>query len=435
MLPNQTCYRSSPFVKERKAHSLTGRITYDRMTKAFKAVKKNRGAAGIDKISISMFEKQLDQNLTKLMKDLKFGAYQPKPLRRKLIPKAPGKFRPLGIPAVRDRVAQEVIRSLIEPYFEPYFSDFSFGFRPNRNCHQAIRKMLEYWKQGYNIVLDADIQGFFDNIQHELIIDLVAQKIADGNVLRTIRKFLKAGVMIDGALKKTSMGTPQGGVISPLLANIILDVLDKELANNGYIFVRYADDFLVLSKSTPQAEKAFDIVQNVIENRLSLKLAPDKTKITSFRKGFEFLGFFISFNGASMRTKSVEKLKEKIKALTIRSHNFSDETIRKINQVTRGVANYYLTDFSTVKYQFFKIDCRIRKRLRCMKKKRISGNDNRRITMRFFERKGLISLYAMATGSQRTCLGLPYYQQKGNAKKTKRQNVLGVARCKKDARR
>ena len=150
--------------KGRKVHSLTGRITEDRMHKAFKAVRKNRGAAGIDKVSISMFEQNLDQNLKKLMKDLKGGTYQPVPLRRKLIPKAPGKFRPLGIPAVRDRVAQEVIRSLIEPYFEPDFSDSSYGFRPNRNCHQAIKQMLKYWKLGYNIVLDADIQGFFEPI-------------------------------------------------------------------------------------------------------------------------------------------------------------------------------------------------------------------------------------------------------------------------------
>jgi len=228
----------------------------------------NFSHSGIDKVSISMFERQLDQNLAKLMKDLKAGAYQPKPLRRKLIPKAPGKFRPLGIPTVRDRVAQEVIRRLVEPYFEPHFSELSFGFRPNRNCHQAIRKMLTFWKQGYCIVLDADIQGFFDNIQHELIIDLVALKIADGNILRTIRKFLKAGVLEDGVLKKTFLGTPQGGVISPLLANIVLDVLDKELANNGYIFVRYADDFLVLTKSTPECEKALDLVQCVIEGKL-----------------------------------------------------------------------------------------------------------------------------------------------------------------------
>ena len=378
--------------KGRKVHSLTGRITEDRMHRAFKAVKKNRGAAGIDKVSISMFEQNLDQNLTKLMKDLKSGTYESFPLRRKFIPKAPGKFRPLGIPAVRDRVAQEVIRSLIEPYFEPTFSDYSFGFRPNRNCHQAIRRIVRYWKLGYNIVLDADIQGFFDNIHHELMIDLVAQKIADGNILKIIRRFLKSGVMEDGMLKRTNMGTPQGGVISPLLANIVLDVLDQELANQGYIFVRYADDFLVLSKSTSDIEKAHEIVQNTLENVLKLSLQPEKTKVTTFKQGFDFLGFTFSTNGISIRAKSVEKLKDKIRKLTIRSHNFSGGVIKSLNQVTAGVANYYVTDFSTVSAQFIKLDRMIRRRLRCMKKKRISVKDNLRIPNRYFQRKGLISL-------------------------------------------
>ena len=381
--------------KGRKVHSLTGRITEHRMHKAFKAVRKNRGAAGIDKVSISMFEQNLDQNLKKLMKDLKGGAYQPLPLRRKFIPKAPGKFRPLGIPAVRDRVAQEVIRSLIEPYFEPEFSDSSYGFRPNRNCHQAIKQMLKYWKLGYNIVLDADIQGFFDNIEHELIIDLVAQKIADGNILKIIRQFLKSGVMEDDKLKKTIMGTPQGGVISPLLANIVLDVLDQELAKHGYIFVRYADDFLVLAKSTSDIEKAQEIVRDTIENVLKLNLEPNKTKVTTFKQGFDFLGFSFSTNGVSMATKSVERLKDKVRKLTIRSHNFSGKVIDSLNRMTRGTANYFAADFSTVNAQFLKIDEMIRRRLRCMKKKRISVKDNLRIPNRFFQRKGLVSLCSL----------------------------------------
>jgi retron-type reverse transcriptase len=223
-----------------KAHSLTGRITFDLMLKAFKAVKKNRGAAGIDKVSIKMFERQRDQNLAKLMKDLKTGAYWPYPLRRKYVPKAPGKFRPLGIPAVRDRVAQEVIRRLIEPHFEPHFSAFSFGFRPLRSCHQAIWALRCLRAQGYRIVL----------------------------------------------------------------------------------------------------------VQHVIEGKLQLKLSPKKTKITTFEEGFDFLGFHFSRSGVTMRRKSVERLKEKIRNLTIRSHNFSAEVILRLNRVTRGVANYYATEFS-----------------------------------------------------------------------------------------
>jgi group II intron reverse transcriptase/maturase len=343
-----------------------------------------------------MFERQRDQNLTKLMNDLKTGVYWPNPLRRHYIPKAPGKFRPLGIPAVRDRVAQEVIRRLIEPSFEPHFSDFSFGFRPHRSCHHAIRTLIRLRAQGYRIVLDADIQSFFDNIPHTLIMALVVEKIADGNILSIIQKFLASGVMEDGVLKKTTLGTPQGGVISPLLANIVLDVLDKELANHGYVFVRYADDFLVLAKSMPEIEKARDLVQHVIEEKLQLKLSPEKTKITTFEERFDFLGFHFSRSGVTMRTKSVEKLKEKIRNLTIRSHNFSAEAILNLNRVTRGVANYYATEFSTIKTQFFKLDQMIRRRLRCMKQKRISGNDNHRIPNHYFERKGLLSLYALS---------------------------------------
>jgi group II intron reverse transcriptase/maturase len=250
-------------------------------------------------------------------------------------------------------------------------------------------------KQGYRIVLDADIQSFFDNIAHALIMKLVAEKIADGNILDLIQKFLTSGVMEDGVLKQTSLGTPQGGVISPLLANIVLDVLDKVLAFHGYVFVRYADDFLVLAKSMPEIEKALALVREVLEQKLQLKLAPDKTKITSFEQGFDFLGFHFSRSGLTMRAKSYEKLKDKIRSLTIRSHNFSAEVIVKLNRVTRGVANYYATDFSTVKTQFFKLDQMIRRRLRSMKEKRISDNANRRISNRYLARKGLVALYAL----------------------------------------
>ena len=171
------------------------------------------------------------------MKDLKDGSYWPFPLRRKYIEKGGGKFRPLGIPAVRDRVAQEVVRRLVEPIFEPRFSPFSYGFRPGRNCHKAIYRVVAYRKLGFIVVLDADIQSFFDNMSHEIILKLVAERIADGNILRLIEKFLKSGVMEDGTFRKTTTGTPQGGVISPLLANIVLDVLDRELAKHGYAFV------------------------------------------------------------------------------------------------------------------------------------------------------------------------------------------------------
>jgi len=379
-----------------KAHSLTGRITIELMYKAFKNIKRNRGAAGIDKQSIKMFEQNLEENLLVLMKDLKTrGRYKPKPLKRKEIPKDRNKTRKLGIPAVRDRIAQEVIRKLIEPYFEPKFSDKSFGFRPNRNAHQAIEEIIRLRKHGYCFVLDADIEGFFDNIPHDLIMKLVAEEIADGNILEITCKILNSGVVEDGVFVNTIKGTPQGGVISPLLANIVLDLLDKKLVNSGYAFVRYADDFIVLGKSTAEVEKARQLVQNIIKDELGLRLSPEKTKITSFREGFDFLGFHLIHTGVHIRDKSVEKFKDKIRNKTIRSYNFSDEVIREINRISRGFANYFSTEFSNVKQQFLYSDKFTRRRLRCMKTKRISKLDNFKIPNKYFQRKGLISLTSL----------------------------------------
>ena len=185
-------------MKKQKVHSLTGRIEYPLMEKAFKAVKSNRGAAGIDKVSIKMFEANLKDNLMALMKDMKTGLFEPHPLKRVLIPKGDGRFRPLGIPAVRDRVCQEVVRSLLEPIFEQKFHDNSFGFRPGRNCHHAIETILDYHQQGYKVVLDADIKGFFDNIPLKVIMNAIASEVADGNILKLIEKFLRSGVIENG---------------------------------------------------------------------------------------------------------------------------------------------------------------------------------------------------------------------------------------------
>lgn len=359
---------------------------------AFKAVKKNRGTHGIDKVSISMFEKNLEENLTALMKRMKSGMYFPLALLRAYIPKDKTSFRPLGIPAVRDRVAQEVIRGLIEPYFEPYFSQWSYGFRPRRSCHMAIRQIIRLRAMGYKIVFDADIKGFFDNIPLKVIMKLVAAKIADGNILRIIERFLKAGVMEDGLFHKTTKGTPQGGVISPLLANIVLDVLDKELAKAGYAFVRYADDFIVLAKSRPEIEEAEALVRRVVEKELGLRLSKKKTKVTSFQEGFVFLGFRFTQKHILIRDKSLEKFKDKIRGMTVRSHNFSEALVKDLNSVIRGFANYYATDFSNVRKQFKALDEMTRRRLRSMKTKRITQYNNRKIPTRYFERRGLIAL-------------------------------------------
>jgi group II intron reverse transcriptase/maturase len=386
--------------KKFKVHSLTGRITPELVRKAFKAVKRNRGAAGLDKVSINMFEQNLDENLEALMRELKTRTYEPLPLQRRWIPKGGGKFRPLGIPAVRDRVAQEVVRLLINPIFERMFHNDSYGFRAGRNAHQAVAKVLEYADSGFRVVLDADIKAFFDTIPHKLIIELIAAEIADGNILALVTKFLRSGVMEDGVFKPTKTGTPQGGVISPLLANIVLNYLDWQLHAAGLKFVRYADDFVVMCRSMSQAEKAFDLVTCILERDLQLQLSPEKTQIVRVADGFEFLGFYISPWTIRMRRKSEEKFKAKVRALTPRSHNFDAVVIEKLNRVIRGTVNYFHPWFAKHTSQFKELDKWIRKRLRCMKFKRIWHTDNRRMKNKHFHRLGLLSCWDLCLAAK-----------------------------------
>jgi group II intron reverse transcriptase/maturase len=373
-----------------KVYSLTGRITIELMQKAFKAVKKNRGCAGIDKVSIKMFESNLEENLLSLMRDLKQGTYCAIPLKRKYIPKGKGKTRPLGIPTVRCRVAQEVIRRLINPVFESRFHNNSFGFRNGRNCHQAVERLLQYARQGYRFVVDVDMKGFFDNIPHSLIQESVAARISDGNILRIIGKFLNSGVMEEGRLMPTTKGTPQGGVISPLLSNIALDHLDWFLEGQGFIFVRYADDFVILCKTKPEAERALELVQAFLKE-MELEDSPEKTKIRHFSQGFDFLGFTIKNRSVQMRTKSKEKFQNTIRGITTRSHNLDKEVIVKLNRVIRGTVNYFGTRFSTMKSAFYGLDRWIRKRIRSMKYKRIWHTDNWRCTIKHIRKMGLLS--------------------------------------------
>jgi group II intron reverse transcriptase/maturase len=239
-------------------------------------------------------------------------------------------------------------------------------------------------------VVDADIKGFFDNISHPLIMELVAAEIADGNILGLIEKFLRSGVMEDGVLKPTTVGTPQGGVISPLLANIVLNYLDWQLDAKGFKFVRYADDFVVLCESQAQAEKALDLVQRILSD-LQLQLSPEKTRICSFEQGFEFLGFFISSRTTTMRPKSIEKFKSKVRELTVRSHNLDAEVFLKLNRVIRGTVNYFHPPFASTLSLFTHLDRWTRKRLRAMKFKRLYHTDNRRMKNKYLRRLGLLS--------------------------------------------
>jgi len=379
---------------EVKHHSLTGRITPALVRQAFLNVKRNRGAAGIDKQSIQMFEANLEQNLQALLSDLKTrGDFSPQPLRRVQIPKGKGKFRPLGIPVVRDRIAQDVLRQLLEPLFEPLFHPNSCGFRPKRNCHQAVEVVLSIWREGFRHVLDADISGFFDNIPHHVIMAGLSNVVADGNILCLVEGFLKSGVMEDGVFKPTHIGTPQGGVISPLLANIALNFLDWHLQEHGLRFVRYADDFVVLCQSETQAKEALVLIESFLTSHLELSLSPEKTYITTFSDGFAFLGFDISSRSVTMRPKSIEKFKDKIRELTRRSYNLDKDRITRVNQVIRGTANYFATPFSHNRRLFSDLDKWIRVRLRCMKYNRKWITDNRRFRLKHFKNRGLLSLW------------------------------------------
>lgn len=374
-----------------KVHSLTGRITPELMQAAFQAVKRNRGAAGIDKVSIGMFQANLADNLLSIMRDLKEGAFEPRPLRRHYIDKGNGKLRPLGIPAVRDRVAQEVLRRLLSPIFEPKFHDASHGFRPGRNCHRAVEQVIGYHEQGDQFVLDADIQGFFDNLQHRIIMEAVAAEVADGNILRLIEKFLRAGVMENGVFKPTTVGTPQGGVISPLLANIVLNHLDWHLHKQGLRFVRYADDFVVVAPSRTQAEEARVQVEYVLE-QLGLCLSPDKTQITTYGKGYSFLGFVISARSKRIRPKSEKKFQDRVRDLTSRHQNFDPTVIKKLNQVIRGTALYFCPRWATHRKTLRALDGWVRMRLRAMWMKVKRKTDNYRLPNCKFEQLGLLRL-------------------------------------------
>lgn len=256
----------------------------------------------------------------------------------------------------------------------------------------AIEAALKLHDEGYCAVVDADIKGFFDNLSHRIIMQSVAERVADGNLLDLVEKFLTSGVMDGGVFKPTSVGTPQGGVISPLLANVVLNYLDWQLHHAGYRFVRYADDFVVLGSTPDQAKEALAFVQQVLEQRLQLQRSREKTKVTSYGKGYSFLGFVLSSRSRRMRPKSVKKFKDKIRELTCRKHNLDSALVDELHRVIRGTAQYFATRFFTARKSFNRLDGWIRMRLRCMKTKAKSRCDHLKLRNNVFDRLGLLRL-------------------------------------------
>lgn len=374
-----------------KYHSLRDKVFNPKnLHSSFKHVKRNKGKAGLDRVSIKQFEADLDTNIMNIHKELKTTTYKPSPALRVYIPKDRHDKRPLGILTVRDRVIQQAFRQIIEPIFEKDFSDNSFGFRPERSCHDAIKRAEHYKHEGYCYVLDADIKAFYNSIPHKLIMNRLREKIADGWVLTSIENMLKAGVMEDGVMHRTSEGTPQGGVISPLLANLVGDIIDKELEKAGYKFVRYADDFIVMTKTREQLPAALSFVKEVVEERLGLKLSEDKTELTNFKRGFRFLGYDFTGKYKGISSKSMDKLKDNIRNITKRTQGVNlKSVIDRLNPVIRGHVNYFrLGDVQTV---YSKLDCWLRMRLRCFKFHRKWRTDNKRFPIHRFRKMGLLS--------------------------------------------
>ena len=277
---------------KRTYYTLRDRIvTKKNMHKVAMKVTANDGSAGVDGIEIEEFNESYKLYMRELYREMKEGRYEPSPVLRVFIEKDDGRLRPLGIPTVKDRIAQTTIKLILEPIFEEVFCDCSFGFRPGRSQIDAIDKIEEYRQQGYTWVVDADIKGYFDNIDHDLLLEFIKERVTDGWVLDTIESWLTAGVVTDGEFEPTNIGTPQGGSISPLLSNIYLHQFDKEMTERGYKVVRFADDFVVLSKSRKKAERALEVIKEITGEKLKLELHPEKTVITNFGDGFIFLGF------------------------------------------------------------------------------------------------------------------------------------------------
>lgn len=341
-------------------------LSRENMTQAYKKVKANKGASGIDRVSMDEVDAYLKEHWDSIKERIQKRKYKPKPVLRVEIPKPDGGVRKLGIPTIVDRIIEQAIVQVITPIVEPHFSEYSYGFRVKRRAQQAIVKLLEHLNDGYTYIVDIDLEKFFDKVPQDKLMTLVGKIIKDPDTESLITKYLKAGVMVKGKYEKTHEGTPQGGNLSPILSNIMLNELDKELEARGLRFVRYADDCVITVRSSAAANRVMHTVTKWIERKLGLKVNAEKTKVTK-PTNLKYLGFsFVKMGGtweARPHKDSVAKFKRRLKQLTKRSWSISmAERIRRLNWVIRGWINYFR--MGKMKKHMIRVDERLRTRMR-----------------------------------------------------------------------
>ena len=338
---------------------------------ATNSVLANKGAGGVDKISVEQFKEKYERgeiNFEEIKELIRNRKYNPLPVRRVYIPKENGDKRGLGIPTIMDRIIQQAISQVLTPIYEKQFSETSYGFRPGRSCEMAIVKALEIFNDGYNWIVDIDLEKFFDNVCHDKLISIIMKTIHDGELVSLIRKYLKAGVMENGVVIETTKGTPQGGNISPLLSNIMLNELDKELDKRNLHYVRYADDCLIMVKSEKAANRVMETITRFIEKKLGLKVNATKSKVAR-PTDIKYLGFgFYQNKTGTFRPKphlkSIQKFKRKLKQITIRNRSVSvAELVKELNAVIRGWINYFR--IADMKKIMLEITAHLNRRLRC----------------------------------------------------------------------
>ena len=335
--------------EERNGADLLERVLdRDNLNRAFKKVRANKGAPGIDGMTVEDAPEWLKEHKGELLESIRNGTYKPSPVRRKEIPKPDGGVRKLGIPTVIDRIIQQAIAQVLIPIYEPTFSDGSYGYRPNRSAKDAIQKVRDYAEEGYRYAVCLDLSKYFDTLNHELLMNMLRETVHDKRLIDLIKKYLKSGVMENGVVTKTEEGSPQGGNLSPLLANIYLDKFDKEFEGRGVIVVRYADDIVLLAKSQRAAERLLETSSRYLEKKLKLKVNAEKSRAVSVYsiRNFKFLGFALgrNKNGTYIRVhaKSLQKAKQKLRELTSRSQGKSVRTVMQNVQVfMQGWLGYY----------------------------------------------------------------------------------------------